>query len=78
MHTLDGSSSTLPVAHEELIIEGAAGSLDSMSDVICGGFDDLGQNFASGGIDGVKVSCAVGPLIVNEQPARGNFRFGGG
>ena len=25
MHTLDGSSSTLPVAHEELIIEGAAG-----------------------------------------------------
>ena len=25
MHTLDGSSSTLPVGHEELIIEGAAG-----------------------------------------------------
>ena len=46
--------------------------------VACGGFDDLGQNFACSGIDGVKVSCAFAPLIVDEQAARRDFRFGGG
>ena len=38
-----------------------------MSDIIRGGFGDLDQNFASGGIYCVEVRCTVGPLIINEQ-----------